>query len=91
MNDRNLIQGKGRPKGVSNKINSKTKEHFEQLILGNLQQMNDDILALKPFERLKIILELSSYVMPKLKAVEVTETKDKDIEPIVIVYENAKN
>ena len=88
MNDRNLIQGKGRPKGTPNKINALAKTHFETLLNGNLEQINKDIAELKPYERLKILLEITSYILPKLKAVEVTEIKENDFEPIVLVYEN---
>jgi hypothetical protein len=87
MNDRNLIQGKGRPKGTPNKINTIAKEHFSNLLNGNLEQINKDIAELKPYERLKILLEITSYILPKLKAVEVTEVKQDDFEPIVLVYE----
>ena len=88
MNDRNLIPGRGRPKNSLNKVNAIAKTHFETLLNGNLQQINKDIAELKPYERLKILLEITSYIIPKLKAVQVTEIKENDFEPIVLVYES---
>ena len=61
---------KGRPKGSSNKNSIAIKDAYKQLIENNLDKLQDDLDALDPKDRLKMIIDLSSYVIPKQRAVE---------------------
>ena len=74
---------KGRPKGKANKITEHIRESFTDLLDNNIEKMQSDLDSLKPSERLRVLLELSSFVIPKLKAAEITATAI-DREPIII-------
>lgn len=63
--------GKGRPKGSKNKSNKIVKRAFEQLLTEDVKSLRADLNTLKPYERLKIKLELAQYILPKLKATEM--------------------
>jgi hypothetical protein len=60
----------GRTSGAVGKSNAKTKEFFALLLENNLSKLQSDIDSLEPKDRLKIMLELASYVIPKLRSVE---------------------
>jgi hypothetical protein len=64
----------GRTKGTPNKTTNEIREFYQLLIDENLEQIKTDLNALEPKERLKMILELSKFVIPTLKAIEM-ETK----------------
>ncbi|MEH6746395.1 MAG: hypothetical protein V7670_06125 [Maribacter arcticus] len=47
--------------------------------------MQDDIIALEPKDRLKVLLELAKFVIPTLKATELSTKEDlKKIEVNII-------
>jgi|LauGreSuBDMM15SN_2_FD.fasta_scaffold266534_2 hypothetical protein len=74
----------GRPKNALNKNTNAVKECFNTLLECNLEKLQDDINQLKPYERVKVILELANYMIPKLKAVEVTNTDNENYKPIIL-------
>jgi hypothetical protein len=83
----------GRPKGTPNRDSAEIRANFQLLIEGNLEQLENDLKELKPYERIKIILELSRFVIPQLKATELTTSNnDKRFQPLLIqmVTENNK-
>ena len=71
------IKTGGRTIGTPNKTTSEIREHFQNLITENLGQLNQDLKELEPLQRLKMIIELSKFVVPTLKA---TDLKLKDNE-----------
>lgn len=75
---------KGRPKNAVNRTTNAVKECFTTLLECNLEQLQEDISSLKPYERIRIILELANYVLPRMKAVEVTNVDNDNYKPIVI-------
>lgn len=74
----------GRTKGVVNKTTAEIREHFQNLVSDNLEQLANDLKSLEPLQRLKIIIELSKFVVPTLKATELTTDKENGFNPIVI-------
>jgi hypothetical protein len=60
----------GRTSGALGKSNKATKQAFTLLLNNNLSKLQGDLDALEPRDRLKIMLELASYVIPKLRSVE---------------------
>ncbi|MEP3373409.1 MAG: hypothetical protein ABJO28_08780 [Maribacter dokdonensis] len=64
--------GAGRPKGSKNKTNEKIREHFEKLLVDNLKKMQDDLDKLDHNQRLQYMALLGKYVLPTMKAIEVT-------------------
>ena len=75
----------GRTKGATNKDTAEIRSSFQYLIENNLEQLESDLKELKPFERIKVILELSKFVLPTLKAVEFKgEESENGFKPISI-------
>ena len=61
----------GRPKGSTNKATSKVREAFTQLVEQNLNQMQQDLDSLDPKDRIKLIIDLANFTIPKLRAIEL--------------------
>ena len=72
----------GRTKGTPNADNKPIKEKFNQLMDGySIEQMKVDLMAIeKPEERLKIIIGLAEYFLPKMARVELTGEDGNAIE-----------
>jgi len=68
----------GRKKGVPNKINGKTKEVFQMLVEGYHEQMKKDLAELEPRDRLKILLEMSQYFLPRMSTASVEAKVEND-------------
>ena len=64
----------GRQKGSSNQITNKTKQVITELIEGNLNRLKQDLDELQPKERLQVITGLLRYILPTLRAQEVSVT-----------------
>ena len=61
----------GRPKGSGNKNLNIIKEKFQQLLDGySMKDMQADLMKLKPDERLRIIVSMLDFFMPKLNRVD---------------------
>ena len=78
------IKTGGRTAGAVNKTTTEIREHFQNLVSNNLEQLNEDIKSLEPLQRLKMIIELSKFVVPTLKATELTTGSENGINPIVV-------
>lgn len=55
----------GRPKGVPNKTTAELRELVSQIFAENMETLRADLQALEPQERVKIILQLATYILPK--------------------------
>jgi hypothetical protein len=78
------IKTGGRTKGAVNKTTTEIREHYLNLVSNNLEQLDNDLKSLEPLQRLKMIIELSKFVVPTLKATELTTDKENGFNPIVI-------
>jgi hypothetical protein len=77
----------GRTKGTPNKTTNDIREKYQLLIEETLEQLSEDIKALDPKERLKIIIELSKFVIPTLKATDLMiEENNEQFNPVVISF-----
>ena len=76
----------GRPKGAVNKNTAEIREHYQNLVSDNLEQLNNDLKSLEPLQRLKIIIELSKFVVPTLRATELTTGEENGFNPITINF-----
>lgn len=79
---------KGRKKGSLNLVTQTTKQVIAEILEDNLQTIQEDLNQLKPYERIKVMLELMQYTTPKLKAIEVTEPTNRNFTPVVIDMTN---
>ena len=69
MNKGHTNNPNGRPKGTPNKITQDMRHWLSELIEGNRHQMEEDLKALEPKDRLQILERLMQYVIPKQQAV----------------------
>lgn len=63
-------------KGTPNRATNEIRESLKQLLETNLATLQGDITALEPKDRVKVLLELAKFVIPTLKATELTTKED---------------
>lgn len=81
----------GRKKGTPNKVTDKVRSQFEKLLTKNLATLQNDIEALEPKDRIKVMIELSKFVVPQIKALEVDfNDTTQEVKPIEIKVIPAK-
>ena len=81
-NDKNINRS-GRKNGSTNKTTHEIRTKYLELIENNFEQLESDLQTLKASERVKAIIELSKFILPTLKATEMSlnnETKFQAIE-----------
>jgi hypothetical protein len=66
----------GRPKGTPNKDTAQIRNSFQLLVENNLEQLENDLKALEPKDRVKAIIDLSKFVIPLLKATELNDISE---------------
>lgn len=71
----------GRQKGSLNRSTLQVRNYFLELINSNLETIQDDLNTLEPLQRIKIIIELSKFVLPTLKATDLTINDESSILP----------
>lgn len=74
----------GRTKGTVNKTTAEIREHYQKLVSDNLEQLDSDLKSLEPLQRLKMVVELSKFIVPTLKATELTAGAENGFKPLVI-------
>ena len=70
----------GRKAGTPNKATTEIKEAFQMLLEDNLPTLKRDISSLAPKERVKFMLDLATFIIPKMKSVQVNDTSEETIE-----------
>ena len=68
----------GRKAGIPNKVTTKIRDAFSKLIEDNLEGLENDLKSLKHSDRIKFIIDLASFIVPRLKAIEVTNNDVTD-------------
>ena len=78
----------GRPKGAPNQATAKARELFTKLLDDNLERLQSDLDILAPKDRVKAILEIANYVLPKLRTIDVNEISSDEendyFRPVII-------
>lgn len=72
----------GRDKGTLNKTTAELREKFTLLIESNFNKLQTDIDLLEPKDRIKTILELAKFVIPTLKATDLTVESEQFVNMI---------
>ena len=75
--------------GVPNRTTQQVRKAFQLLIDDNLEQMQSDLDALTPRDRLRFIIDLSKFILPQLQAVSIEDLREKDEFRIITI--NLKN
>ena len=72
----------GRAKGTPNKTTKALREVFTELLednIGSLQGLLDKVAKEDPQKAIELILKLSEFVLPKLRATEVNNESEKTL------------
>ena len=83
------IKTGGRTAGTLNKTTAEIREHYQNLVSNNLERLDNDLKSLEPLQRLKMIIELSKFVVPTLKATELTTDIESRFNPITVTIVQA--
>ena len=65
---------KGRPSGAKDKIQTDIKESYQQLIEGNLSNIETwlkKVAANDPAKAIDLVMRLSEFILPKIKSIEL--------------------
>jgi hypothetical protein len=84
----------GRPAGTPNKATTDIKLAYQQLIERNLDNLTgwlETIAEKDPEKAIRILNDLSEYVIPKLARREYTGADGKDLIPPIIGFKDFKN
>ena len=79
MNNTGIKYG-GREKGTANKATARLREAFTELLEGNMgkvQELFDKVAEKNPQKALELLLKLSEFALPKLRAIEVNNESEK--------------
>lgn len=77
----------GRKKGTPNKATKDIRDVYSKLLKDNqnqLQTLFDEVAKKNPQKALELILKVSEFVIPKLKATEVTLQSEEQRQPLVV-------
>jgi hypothetical protein len=69
----------GRKSGSLNHSTTQIKESFQILLEDNLEQLREDIRSLEPKDRVKFMLDLATFIIPKMKSIQVNDTSEETI------------
>jgi hypothetical protein len=73
-------ENSGRKKGSQNKTTKEIRNLFQELLETNFHKIQTDLDEMKPEQRVKTLMELSKFVIPTLKATEISGSNEKTIE-----------
>lgn len=63
----------GRPKGAKGKYNKDLKEILNKIVINNIENIQNDLDALTPRERLAVLEKFISYLVPKAAKLDVNQ------------------
>jgi hypothetical protein len=79
----------GRKAGEPNKVTAKVRDAFALLLENNLDSLQSDIDDLKPNERIRVLIQLSEFIIPKLKSIDIMQQQQQEqqLKPIVFQFD----
>lgn len=72
-----VLNPKGRPKGSKNKATTEIREYFLKFISTHIKDLDKAFNDLEARDKFRVIIDLSKFVLPTLKAVEFGNILDE--------------
>jgi hypothetical protein len=69
----------GRKAGSLNRATKDIRDAFSLLIENNIDTLQKDLDSLEPKERVKLLLDMAQFVVPKMKSVDLKADKTETI------------
>ena len=69
----------GRKAGSLNRATKDIRDAFTLLIENNIDTLQEDLNGLEPKERVKLLLDMAQFVVPKMKSVDLKADKTETI------------
>ena len=69
----------GRKAGTPNKATKDIRDAFTLLIENNIDTLQEDLNGLEPKQRVKLLLDMAQFVVPKMKSVDLKADKAETI------------
>jgi uncharacterized protein (UPF0305 family) len=79
----------GRPKGAKNAVNTTVREWVQNLTDNNRKQIERDLKAMKPAQRVQVISGLLQFVTPKLQNVSAEIQIEKEYQELENLLQSA--
>lgn len=85
------VRQNGRVKGQLNKTTTDVKKIYSQILENNIDNIQSDLDKLDPLNRIKILIQLSEFIVPKMRSIDVVaDVSNINIQPLIIDF-NDKN
>jgi hypothetical protein len=68
----------GRSIGTPNKLTTDFRQMFSDLLYANFDTLQADLSALEPKDRIRALIDISKFVVPTIKAIEIKEDTKED-------------
>ena len=68
----------GRKAGTPNKATKDIRDAFTLLIENNIDTLQEDLNGLEPKQRVKLLLDMAQFVVPKLRSIDL-QTDEEEI------------
>ena len=68
----------GRQKGTPNKLTKELRSVLKDILYQELEQIKERLDALKPKERIELLIKLMPYVLPKVTSISHTTNEPFD-------------
>ena len=79
---------KGRPKNSKNVISETARSSFNLLLKNNLEKLQSDLDSLEPKDRVNAVINIAKFILPTLKAVDVTPETRNMFKPVQLNFSN---
>ncbi len=79
----------GRPKGAKNKASGRLAGLVATIVDNNMNRIQKDLDSLEPQDRIRAIVSLMGYVIPKKQAINVQQSLDYEYEKLNELLKNA--
>lgn len=85
------VRQNGRVKGQLNKTTTDVKKIYSQILENNIENIQSDLDKLDPLNRIKILIHISEFIVPKMRCIDVVaDVSTTNIQPLIIDF-NDKN